>query len=349
MSAKRTKTGGKTHEKGKKKKPSREAIGGTRRKAGAEAQSVREGSPTVIATRLADRERTGDIRRGPEEEEPFPEDMMDADDFDAELPLDDEDESRLLDLDGDVEDGAAAVGLPAGGSFSDAVPGGDAAYLFELRISEDGACAFLRPQSISGEATTDNGEEEFEEIERRFLMLEEVAAWLTKNRGDFLRRPDPTHLGANALSEMEKGLASATPGGFLLLSGISQRQQKEQGIKADSVESLFSRYVKATALVWEDGSPMPLDFLFGAEARNAWVACAVRQFFEKIKRPLTTPEAIDRLRGITVPKDRSKKKALAKASLTSLTQPEFVARANQMAGTKWEDVMKRHFQPSPNE
>lgn len=328
--------------------PSKRAKRERQKRKAAESQILREGTPAAIATRLADRERNGDIRKGPEEVGVQIDDLIGDDCFDSEIATSDVDDSSLPDLDespGEWAGGVAA--LHPGASFISEDSAESRPDMLELRVDVDGTCRFLRPGWMAGEALTDDGEEDFERIENRFQMFDDIAAWLTRERTDFLRDPNPSHLGVRALEEIKQGKPSVSPQAFLELSGIKERATANLKIEGKSVESDFSRYCTACGLVWEDGSRLPLRFIFGTEARNAWVACAVRQFFESIGQPLETPEQIAKLRGLTVPKNPKDKDRLAESSITSLTQPEFVARANQMVGTRWAEVMDFHFQPLP--
>lgn len=334
---------GRTGTSERKRTPSKSAKQAQQKLKAAEVQKLREGTPAVIATLLADRERSGDLNRNPEEIEISDADTMEKEAHDADLELGDEDEAVLDDLDGSGAAGDGDAYCP-GASFLSESSEGDEPVHYELRIEKDGTCRFLRPTWMAGQAMTDDMDEEFDEIERRFQMFDDIASWLTKMRQKFLRHASPTALGVNALEEMNRGLPSVSPAGFLELSGIKERMSAELGITEKSVESYFSRYSTATNLVWEEGSRLPLEFLFGIEARNAWVACAVKKFFAEKKQTLNK-ERIAALRGITVPRLSADKEGLASVSLTSLTQPEFVARANQMAGTRWDEVLQSHFQP----
>jgi len=343
MSAKIKRGPSKTGGIGKKRTPSRDAKTGSQRKKAIENQILREGTPAAVATRLADRERSGDIKRKPEEIKIAEEDLIPEEYLDSEVSTEDEDDSLLPDLDEpstDWEGGGEA--LTPGASFLGQEIEETENGSYELRVDDDGRCRFDRPNWFADVAMTDKGEEDFERTDFRFQMFDAVAEWLTRYRAQFLKDPVPEGLGVQAYEEMKKGHAAVSPGGFLELSGIKKQIADDLNIQQRSVESDFSRYATSCSLVWDDGSPLPLVFLFGSDARMAWVACAVRQFFAAINVTLNP----DTLQGITVPKTKKDKTTLASASLASLTQKEVVARANLMAGTSWAEVMDSYF-PKP--
>ncbi len=308
----------------------------------ADAQILREGTPADLAVRLADREARGDIVRAIEDVDLPPEDALNAEALDAEIDLEDDDLTTLEDLDGvSPVDGIVGV-LPGEPFSSDDFPGDDPERL-ELRVEDDGRCWFLRPPWIRDEAVTAAGQGDLDEIGLRIRVFDALAAWLQRERPEFLAKPEPFALAKNALDEMRQGTPSVVQGTFLILSSIgSEIAGSEGGRKKESTaRSLFSRYSSAASLVWRNGG-LPLDFLFGREARMAWVARAIQQFFEGRGKALDRDRFVE-LRGITVPRTRQGKRALAAMSITSLTIREFVARANQMVGTNWSEVMERHF------
>lgn len=317
----------------KRKLPSKDA----KKAKGAGAQKLREAGPIAVATRLADREYSGDIDRRPEEDELHDEDLIDAEAVDTEVSLEDEDFAILEDL--DRIDPSGPVGLRPGERFSgEDRQESDEAFQYELRIEDDGSCRFLRPAWIRGDGITIHGESDFDEIGLRLDIFEALASWLEKERPGFLRNPEPLALGVNALEEMKRGLPSVSPRSFLEISEIDDIIPGERKNK----ESRFSRYSSATNLVWEDGSSLPLKFLFGREARMGWAACAVMQFLaQKGKR--SDEDVVSELRQITRPKFSSDRSQLAESEFTSLTIDEIVALANELADTSWEEVFVTHF------
>src|SRR5690606_37329851 len=96
----------------------------------------------------------------------------------------------------------------------------------------DGVCRVHRPTWMRFHASTPFGQDSLDDFDRRFSVLEQVAGWLTQHRGNFLREPDPWHLGCEALKELREGRASVSPGALLQLTGLH----------ALAGDSLFSRY-----------------------------------------------------------------------------------------------------------
>jgi hypothetical protein len=343
MSAKRKYITGRTAGASGKRVPSDKAIKATQRRKAAEDQVIREGTPTDVATRLGDKERSGSIQQEPDLTQLLPEDCIPEEHMDSEVPTCDDDDPVNPDLDEFLMPQNGVISRHPGGSMLEEVFDLTPSTSNVIHINSDGSCEFLRPSWIVGQAMKEDGENDYSGLDRRIRMLDDIAMWLTANRQDFLRSADPIDLGIHAFEEMKEGHASVTPSGFLYYSGIRQWMVSTMNIKEKSVGPFFSRYTTECSLVWEDGSRLPLDFLFETDARNAWVACAVRQFFEKIGKPLHPTKSAEHLQGITIPRNPAKKNSLAGKSLSSLTQFEFIAWANMLAGTKWQNVMETYF------
>lgn len=352
MSASRKKQG--TAGPKKKRTPSTKAKVASQKGKAAVAEVLREGSPAMIATRRADREQKGEVRRNLDEVEITPEDLMDEEAMDSEIEMADEDDADLDDLDESENWGGSRSVRPAETFYREnfAEDGeDDEPARFEIRVEEDGeavSCRFDPPGWMRGEAASDEAEEDLDQLDHRYGMFDQIAAWLTTHRPAFLKNADPVALAPEALEDMEASRSPVTPAGFLELSGIRDRVVAETEIEAKSVDSLFSRYCSATCLVWEDGSTLPLEFLFGHEARNAWVACAVKQLF-KSKNLSLDAKRIDSLSKITVPKRATEKEKLRGKAFTSLNQKDFVAKANLLAETSWKEVVELHFNPKTTE
>lgn len=215
----------------------------------------------------------------------------------------------------------------------------------EIRV-KGGKCQLLRPRwMLQAEARTATGEGFLDEIGTRFAVLESVAGWLERNRQEFLRTPEPAQLGVDALEEMNAGLPSVSPGAFLRLSGIENginRLANPKGKTSQSIRSLFSRFTNGCYLSWDSGS-VPLEFLFGIEARNAWVASAVLQFCAATGNPLTK-ERLVKYSKITVPKGTGALVELRTMKLNSLGIADFIRRANAMVETRWSEVVASHLE-----
>jgi len=345
MSAIRKRTGGaeRKNATGSQRKRGRLATRETQASAAKIVEPLREGTPGKMRTRLADREKRGEIVRQPEETDLAVEDFTEPELLDSEIKLEDPDLEPLDDLDRTTS--GAVIALNPGESIysddSDETP-----EPFEIRVGNDGQCWFLRPSWIRGNAITQAADEDIDETATRFSMFDALAAWLENNRPTFLKNPTPLALGVNALEEMNMGLPSVVPSAFLELSniGVIITAAGDKTKKTKSAESYFSRYSSATSLIWTDGR-LPVDFLFSHVARVAWVASAVRQFFKRERKEPIDAARISELREISIPKDATKKEALRARSVGSLPIPKFIARANQMAGNiSWEEVFETHFQ-----
>lgn len=305
-------------------------------------QVVREGTAAEIAAHLTDLEAQGDITRLPEESPLDVEAMENGEAIDAEIALDDADQSLLEDVDR-TPDGFIAVPRHPGQTFFGDDDSPEQFLDTELRV-ENGRCWLQRPYWMCYEALTKTGEEVLDEIGTRFGVLDAVGKWLELNRKDFLNKPEPVALGVLALEEMNRGLPSVSPSMFLRLSGIEARITRLAGVdakKATDIEGLFSRYTTGCHLVWNTGS-LPLDFIFSIEARKAWVASAVLQECEHSKTPLTRAR-LDKYRHVTVPNNSEAKEALNSMNVSSLSFPDFIRRANCLAETKWTDVVRSYL------
>jgi hypothetical protein len=194
---------------------------------------------------------------------------------------------------------------------------------------KDGECRFERPTWLRWRPTSKSGKDAIEDLERRMQMMERIASWLTEHRRDFLLNPDPWLLGGSALSEFEEGHPSVVPGHFLVVAQVSELCQ----------ESLFSRYRRASLLEWENAT-LPLDFLFGPEARIAWVANVVVQAASRAQKPLE--ELLKDHMRATKSKGRAKRDELASKKARFLDWPQVIARATDLAGAKWTEVLQNH-------
>lgn len=287
-------------------------------------QVIREGTPAQVQQAFADSEARGDIVRATEWDDTDAEESEPEDAMDGELSLADEDDSSHEGWDDDPSFRPDVASRP--GECENVEDEIAQDTVFELLI-RDGICRLERPQWMRCRAASPRGQDELDEGNRRLLLLEGVAQWLNEHRREFLQNADPWFLGCEALAELRVGYASVSPGDFLDLANL----------RSIAGESLFSRNKKATALSWEDGT-QSLEFLFGDEARKAWVANAVAQFAVESGLKLSI-ERLKKVEGITVPKKQRGKAALSGQSVDALDLGQFIVRANFMAGTKWENVL----------
>jgi hypothetical protein len=136
---------------------------------------------------------------------------------------------------------------------------------FRILVEGD-TCRFERPDWWGCEPVFKAGYSLVADTERKFRMMSALADWLSNNRKDFLRDPDPWHLGVSALEEFKAGWASVVQKDFHLHARLDRFADR----------SLFSRDIRKTDLVFEDGGQLPLGFLFEDKARMAWVAQVVK-------------------------------------------------------------------------
>ena len=306
----------------------------------AAVQVFREGTAAQIAACLADLEARGHITLSPGEYEPDTEDPENSDAIDADFELADQDQANLEDIDIDTSP-YDFIGLPKrpGETFFTDQDSLQQFFDFELRVT-DKKCSVVRPRWGGAEALSVIGKNALDELGKRLGVLQKIGDWLQRERRGFLDRPEPMALGVQALQEIEQSLPSVSPASFLRLSGIDATIIAFAGghhKKETDVKSLFSRYTEGCHLVWRDGS-LPVSFLFGREARKAWVASAVLQAIDELKQPLTK-ERLKGYKSITIPKNTDEKANLVTTSVDALSFPDFIRNANRMAGTKWSEII----------
>lgn len=289
-------------------------------------QTIREGTPDEVREAFADLEALGDLKPDIDWDESDEESNDDSEEqLDAEMDASDEDDPFLDGWDDDPSDEPDA---PLHAAPTQDEPGEEleVGAKWQLTVS-DGKCRLERPHWIHWWPTSKDGKVALDDVERRMQMMERIALWLTKKRSAFLHSPEPWLLGCDAWSELKKeGRAPVVPEQFLDLAGISDL----------AGGSLFSRYRRAILLVWTDAT-MPLDFLFGREARMAWVANAVRQAALELGQKVD--EIIESNKDVTKPKKGSARRALARTRLEHLDWPDLIGRINALADTKWADVL----------
>lgn len=291
-------------------------------------QSLREGTVAEVQEVLADLEAAGHISRDEDPVEEETHELGSDDGTDAEIDLADEDAAFIEDWDENPTTRPDAAFSPTSDrGEEDERP--ESEPVIELVVG-DGVCRVQRPIWMRFHARTPFGQDSIDDFDRRFSVLEHMAGWLTQHRGNFLLEPDPWHLGCEALNELREGRASVSPGAFLQLTGIH----------ALAGDSLFSRYTTGCVLAWEHGT-LQLDFLFGREARMAWVANAVAQLAAESKSKLSD-DVLERFQHITVPRNSKEKNRLMGREIGSLDFGDFIARANLMAATKWTEVLATH-------
>ena len=283
-------------------------------------QTLREGTPLAVQEVMTDYEAAGDIVPDTEGDDEDISKSKNEDTMDGEIDMRDVDEPAPEGQDDNPSFQPDVAVSPSGRENLNDEIEQDAA--FEL-IVRDGVCRFERPKWMRWRSTNKRGRAALDELERRFLVLERITQWLNTYRSLFLKNPDPWLLGCNALAELREGLASVSPEDFLDIATI----------RSLGGDSLFSRNRRATVLSWVDGT-LSLDFLFGRDARMAWVANAVLQFAGDQGFQITDA-VLSRRKKITVPKNKKAKNQLLAEDADSLDFGSLIARANLMADTKW--------------
>jgi len=292
-------------------------------------EAIREGTPDQLDEAFADLEALGDVKpdvdwdESAAQELDAPEEKAEMGDTSEEDPFHDG-----WDTDPFERPDAAMSGDGAADESDDLAMGSTWHFL----VSPEGQCEFARPHSapwMRFRPTSKAGKDAIDDAERRMQMMERIAEWLTENRKAFLCNPDPWLLGCDAWNEFKKGKASVVPGHFMEIAGTLDF----------CGQSLFSRYRREALLVWEDAT-MRLDFLFDQEARMAWVANVVVQAALEFKEPLDV--LLDKCKSVTRPKQGSERRELARHKIEHLDWPDVIARANDMADTRWSEVLAIH-------
>lgn len=310
--------------------PVPDALAASQAARAAALESIREGSPEQLEEAFADLETLGDVTPDVDWDELAANESSDPDEQ-AELDISDDDEPFLDGWDVDpLEQPEVALTLGGGGSESDEDLGTGSAWQF--LVTPEGICEFARPHLsrwMRYRPASKAGKDAIGDAERRMQMLERIAAWLTSNRMAFLLNPDPWLLGCDAWKEFKEGTASVVPGHFLVITQLGEL----------CGQSLFSRYRRASSLIWQDAT-MPLDFLFGREAKAAWVANVVVQAATELGQPVA--RILDQCKRVTRPKLGSRRRVLSRQQVEHLGWADVIARANDMADTKWSDVLAIH-------
>lgn len=300
----------------------------------ARLQPWREGSLLEWRGMLAAAEREGNLDSNPEPEENYDsgdEDLADL--LDSEISLHDEDEFLKDDLaEKDVFEGEG-MSLDWMGEAGDDLAELDSK--FNLQVV-GGRCRLHIPGWFRFRAKNEKGEEILTEAHNRLDTLNRIANWLSDKRVLFLQSGDPWDLGASAMEELGRGTTSVTEEGLRALAGIASQQ--------------FSRHRRHAAILWDNGF-LPLDFLLGPEAKQAWVANALVQQYERLGEPITEA-SLKRVAELTMPKTSAEKHRILGGSLAALGFSDFARRACLTAGVAWPEVMnvlRRNYLKKPHQ
>jgi len=296
---------------------------------GALLQAFKEGSPVSMQILLSELEIQGHV--APDEDiiaDEVQEEDLDSE-LDSEVSLADEDreygdeEDQPLDtfgLDHISLDGEMLRESQAAERFS----------AFEIVIDRD-RCSFIMPDWGFLKGKSPDGDMMMYEVDTRFLTLTAIAAWLSVNRGEFLQKRDLWYLGCSGLVEAGKNLVPTLQKD--LLSELQIKHLHKRNVSRSS----FSRYIRHTRLVWEDGST-PLSILFSKEAKLAWAAHTIVLFSNEYGEKLTSRD-IELYADTTAPRLSSARKLLLKGPLDSFDLPTAIQRVCALAEVSWREVV----------
>ena len=193
---------------------------------------------------------------------------------------------------------------------------------------ESATFKFLRgPGKVS---RSEEGQRFLDEAGNRFIVLEQIARWLSRERAQFLDTADPWLLGCNALEELRAGQVLVSQESYLEVTGVGRLASKES----------FSRYTRDCILVWPDATA-PLSILFDSTARRSWVANALVQLL-KNQKPVLNKALLDNYRNVTKPRRKDEKACVLAAAVESLSFAEVVMKATLMADVGWSDVLAEY-------
>ena len=284
---------------------------------------IKEATPLQMLEPLASLEDSGEIVADEDiiqddvaADEAFPEMDSDVDPSDEDKPSEEEwedDGAILSDSDAEQEPGGSAF-RPL--RFEIVVNGATCNVPIDARWVRNHA----RPRS--------DGQKALYELNVRIWTLKRIADWLTARRQDFLRQRDLWCLGCEALEDIRQGRIPVEQKSFLACAGLNSK------VSEDSL----SRFIRATDIAWTDGSA-PLDIIFSAAVRRAWVANAVRQFVEA-EGEKVTDELLAEYESVKVKRDE--KADLAKKMPDAMGLPTFIQRANMLARTQWAEVIAQY-------
>ena len=258
----------------KRQAPTQESRKASNPKFGQSMQSqvdfVRSTSLDEVEQQLMELEINGDIsfqcNDVPDNDEIPAEDLQE---MDAEMSFDDEDE---LTDDYAEETVEPEIELTPDGTCpqNDDLPFREERVLtIQVSRKADGtaACHFLGP-GFSAIPKTPLGESVLQAWNQRLEALEKLAAWLEKNRQEFLLSGDIKDLGCHALEEAARGF----------LPYVQQKLSETLEIREDA----FNKYLRGgVKLAWPDGKCDLCKILFCKEAKEIWIVGAFLQYCQK--------------------------------------------------------------------
>lgn len=277
----------------------------------ARSQRWKEGSPAEWQAMLSDLAQEGELTSTEDDEQAISDEDRDEDLWDSEIESGDEDALAAEDR-GEIEEVFRLEFDGDGDAGRDPFESTGAYYRI---LVQEGRCRLEIPAWFSG-TTPEGNAEPFQRLE----TYQRIVRWLNEDRTAFLKDPDPWHLGAGALKELSEGKPSVTEDGLKDLLKL----------KAE-----INRHKRHCDLVWEDGTTLPLDFLFRNEAKHAWVANALVQ---RYRGDDLSGDDLDLLCGLTTPKQGERKNEVMAGGLDGLDFRTFVQRACLMVGSTWSEL-----------
>ena len=306
----------------------------TDRKSGRDAQAqrgvllqvVREGNPSALASLLRRLESDGHVAiEDFADTERTTDEVMSTESV-PEIDLNDEDDGPIEVWSGATEANDAGS-LVLGEAALTAGTGPLTEESFSLVVTGD-SCSFAKPDWAGCYTPrTPVGQQVLHEVSGRFALLDRFARWLQENRRAFLRSMDLWDLGPRDMLELESGRVSVLQKDIL---GMFQLQTPVS-------EASFSRFIRASTLVWGDGVA-PLNILFSEAAGIAWVARGVWLF----AGGSLTAAVLRNNAGIKVQKGKANRNKSGATPIGSMDFQSFIEYANRQAGTKWSAVLERY-------
>lgn len=279
---------------------------------------VRQGTPLQVIQMLEQLRASHDVELG--EDDGFTDVALDDLDpnLDAEIDLRDEDspDGEEWADDGPDQEEDAMLGAPSDDRYA--------------LVVQDGACRLSVDGRLLYRPRTPLEQQVMYELDLRLRTLARIAVWLTDKRSRFLQTRDIWDLGCDALRELSEGRPAVVQRHFL------RNLTETKGLS----EASLSRYVRASNLVWYDGSG-ELGVLFGDSARRAWVANAVKQFVES-RGEVVTSEMLNEYASAKVARSRGGRNRMLQRRVERMDLPSLIATANLLAGTKWSDVIDEY-------
>ena len=296
---------------------------GAQAQRGIQLQTVREGSPAAVASLLECLEADGDVAIQDFSDSNALMDEVMLEEVAPETNLDDEDEFPSADLE-EIGETDVTDAIVLGEDHTPLPPEPLSGDSFRLVVLGD-SCTFAKPAWAGCySARTAAGQQVLYEVSVRLNLLNHLARWLQGHRRSFLRSKELWDLGPQDRTEMLSGGVSVLQKGMLAIKNVQPPVS----------EASFSRFIRAAALSWEDGTA-PLSVLFSDAARLAWVAKSVWMF----AGGSLTNAMLRKTAQVKVRKGKATRTGRRAIRIGGMDFQSFIEHANRKAGTKWTDVL----------